>query len=66
MSLQDAGQGLVPQSLAARHLQAGEEEAVRDEATPYRTGDEGVSVDLEVGEGREDGGAAPHRRHSCH
>ena len=50
MSGEEGGEGLVPQPLTARHLQAGEEKAVRDERAPHLAGDEGVCVDLEVGE----------------
>ena len=53
MSGEEGGEGLVPQPLTARHLQAGEEEAVRDERAPHLAGDEGVRVDLEVGEDGE-------------
>ena len=55
MSVQDGGQGIVPQPLAAGHLQAGEEVAVGDEGAPHLAGDEGVGVDLEVGEDRQGG-----------
>lgn len=60
MTLQQPGQGLVPQPLAAGHLQRGELEAGREEAGPDRLGDVGVSGELEVCEGGEGrGGGEP-------